>query len=82
MESGYLMAGEVMLDCISSEIVEDYEAYLQAKGLVPNTTSFYMRILRAIYNRAVDDGILDRKNPFRHVYTGVEKTVKRALSVP
>lgn len=81
VESGYLMAGEVMLDCISSEIVEDYEAYLQAKGLVPNTTSFYMRILRAIYNRAVDDGILDRKNPFRHVYTGVEKTVKRALSV-
>lgn len=46
---------------------------------MPNTTSFYARILRAVYNRAVDDGIIEGCNPFRRVYTGVGKTVKRAL---
>lgn len=80
-ESSRINTSDIMLDCISPEVVEDYEAFLRDKGLVPNTTSFYMRIFRAIYNRAVDDGILERKNPFKHVYTGVEKTMKRALSL-
>ena len=38
-----------------------------------------MRILRAAYNRAVENGLITGHSPFRHVYTGVEKTVKRAL---
>ena len=45
-----------------------------------NTVSFYMRILRATYNRAVDKGVIRQRFPFKHVYTGVEKTVKRAIS--
>ena len=49
------------------------------RGTVPNTISFYTRILRAVYNRAVEDDIIENRNPFRHVYTGVDKTVKRAL---
>lgn len=47
--------------------------------MAPNTISFYTRILRAVYNRAVEDNIIENRNPFRHVYTGVDKTVKRAL---
>ena len=39
-----------------------------------------MRILRATYNRAVDKGVIRQRFPFKHVYTGVEKTVKRAIS--
>lgn len=50
-----------------------------AQGNTPNTISFYTRILRAAYNRAVEEGITENKRPFRRVYTGVEKTVKRAL---
>lgn len=70
---------DIMLDNISPGIIEDYESYLQRKGVVPNTISFYMRILRAVYNRAVDNGIIDDRKPFRHVYTGIGDTVKRAL---
>ena len=46
-----------------------------------NTISFYMRILRAVYNRAVEKGLTTQNNPFRHVYTGVDKTVKRAIPI-
>lgn len=70
---------DIMLDAITADVMEDYEAWLSSKGAVPNTTSFYARILRAVYNRAVDDGIIEGCNPFRRVYTGVGKTVKRAL---
>ena len=72
--------GDVRLDEITSGMMMEYEAYLKGLGLVPNTTSFYMRNLRAIYNRAVDKGLTEDGAPFKHVYTGVEKTAKRAVS--
>ena len=72
---------DVMLDTIDTEIIEAYEAWLKNRGVATNTISFYTRILRAVYNRAVDHGIIENRNPFRHVYTGVDKTIKRALPV-
>lgn len=72
---------DIMLDCIDSEIMEAYEAWHQQRGVSPNTISFYTRILRAVYNRAVEADIIENRNPFRHVYTGVDKTVKRALPI-
>lgn len=73
---------DIMLDCLTSPIMEAYEAWHQSRGVAPNTISFYTRILRAVYNRAVEDEIIENRNPFRHVYTGVDKTVKRALPLP
>lgn len=70
---------DIMLDCITSEVMEEYEAWLKNNGLIPNSISFYTRVLRAVYNRAVEEGIIDNRYPFRKVYTGVDKTVKRAL---
>ena len=70
---------DVMIHAMDSDLIERYQAYLSANGLTPNTISFYMRVLRAVYNRAVDNGIVEQCHPFRHVYTGVAKTVKRAL---
>lgn len=40
-----------------------------------------MRNLRAVYNRAVEKGLTAQQYPFRHVYTGVDKTVKRAIPI-
>ena len=70
---------DIMLDCITSEVMEEYESWLKNNGLIPNSISFYTRILRAVYNRAVEEGIIDNRYPFRKVYTGIDKTVKRAL---
>lgn len=72
---------DIVLDCITSEIMESYEAWLKNRGVVPNTISFYMRILRAVYNRAVEKGMIENLLPFRKVYTGIDKTVKRALPI-
>lgn len=73
---------DIPLDSITSETMEEYEAWHKARGVAPNTISFYTRILRAVYNRAIEQGVIQNRNPFRHVYTGVDKTVKRALPLP
>ncbi|MDE6225907.1 MAG: site-specific integrase [Muribaculaceae bacterium] len=70
---------DVMLDAFSPSLMEAYEAWLRNRGITLNTVSFYLRILRAVYNRALEEDMFDDRKPFRHVYTGVDKTVKRAL---
>lgn len=70
---------DIMLDCVTAEMMESYDAWLRNHGLISNSISFYTRILRAVYNRAVEQDIIENRNPFRHVYTGIDKTVKRAL---
>lgn len=70
---------DIMLDSLTSDIMESYEAWNRRRGVAPNTISFYARILRAVYNRAVELNMIDDRNPFRHIYTGIDKTVKRAL---
>ena len=37
--------------------------------------------LRAVYNRALEKNLVEQQNLFKHVYTGVDKTVKRAISL-
>ena len=72
---------DVLLEDIDSDLMLMYEAWLLSRGLTKNSSSFYMRILRAVYNRAVEKGLTINRNPFRHVYTGIDKTVKRAISL-
>jgi len=72
---------DIPLKDIDSDLIQIYEAYLQNCGLTRNSTSFYMRILRAVYNRAVEKELITDRTPFKHVYTGVDKTVKRAISL-
>lgn len=71
----------VMLEEIDSNMMISFEAWMLNRGLTKNTTSFYMRILRAIHNRAIECGLIEYSKPFRHVYTGIDKTVKRAISI-
>lgn len=66
---------------VDANLMVKYEVWLKAEGVCPNTSSFYMRNLRAIYNRAVQQGITLQKYPFKQVYTGISKTMKRAVSL-
>ena len=70
---------DILLEDIDSDVLQMYEAYLQKRHISKNTCSFYMRILRAVYNRAIEKELTENRHPFKHVYTGIEKTVKRAI---
>ncbi len=75
----YRQGKDILLSDINSDLMQLYEAHLHSKGVVRNTSSFYMRILRAVYNRALEEGLMKVQNPFKCVYTGVDKTIKRAI---
>ena len=81
MNSFGRFAGEndVLLDEVDSDLLVKYETFLKTRGICPNSSSYYMRGLRAIYNRAVEKKLTVQRNPFKHVYTGIDKTVKRAV---
>lgn len=66
---------------LTSAIVESYESWLHARGLMANTISFYMRVLRAGYYRWADETGSECRRIFRRVYTGIDHTPKRALTV-
>ncbi len=72
---------EVSIEDIDISLIEEYEAWLRAKGLTPNTISFYMKILRATYNKAVHQGLTTDCKPFRTMNIRMEKTRKRAISI-
>lgn len=72
---------DLYFDMLDADVVEQYESHMRSRGLSRNTTSFYMRILRCVYNRAVGDGLATQSAPFKRVYTGVDKTAKRTISL-
>ncbi len=65
----------------NSALMERFESHLKDNMICLNTISYYMRNLRAIFNKAVERHLTDSRNPFKRVYTGIAKTVKRAVSV-
>lgn len=70
---------DLSLRKMNAKTIRSYETYLKQQNLCRNTSSFYMRILRAVYNRAVEQGLVVQQYPFRRVYTGIDKTRKRAI---
>lgn len=72
---------DLPLDMMDATIIQSYEAWLKNQSICRNTSSFYMRILRAVYNRAVEKSLVTQQHPFRHVYTGIDKTRKRAVDL-
>lgn len=75
---------DIPLKYINNSLIKEYERHLKERGKSLNTISFYMRNLRAIYNRAITEKIIlssGISNPFSGVYTGIDRTRKRALSL-
>ena len=61
---------------ITPDMMRDFQQALTTEGVIRSTISFYMRALRAIYNKAVAEGILTPRAdyPFDDVYTQVVAT--------
>ncbi len=72
------------VDCSLAELTEplilQYEAWLRGTGLCPNSIAFYLKRLQALYNKAVNEGLVTQQYPFRLAHTAKAKTVKRAVS--
>lgn len=68
------------LSALTEQVITDYNSFLVRRGLVRNSVSFYMRVLRAIYNKAVRQKLIEQQHPFTEVYTGIDRTRKRAVS--
>lgn len=77
--SDFLGGRDIPFSLLDERLVGRYDDWLRRRGVVRNTVSFYMRILRAVYNKAVKEDIVPQADPFRHVYTGVDQTCKRAV---
>lgn len=77
----YTDGNEVIWKDLTSTFILGYETFMIKRGLCRNSTSFYMRNLRSIVNRAIGRGIEVPSHPFKYVYMGVDKTVKRAISL-
>lgn len=75
----YRCGRDIPLRSVTSELICDYESWLKQRSVTRNTVSFYMRILRSVYNKAVERGLVSPSTPFKYVYTGIEKTRKLAV---
>ncbi|MBL7683836.1 MAG: site-specific integrase [Flavipsychrobacter sp.] len=66
---------------IDYKFLSDYSTMLLSEGIKVNTVSVYFRTLRAIYNRAIKEGVADaNKYPFKNYTIRNEKTMSRALT--
>lgn len=70
---------DIPIASVTEQLIERFNAGLLQCGVVRNTVSFYMRILRSVYNKAVHNGLVEQTAPFRNVYTGIDRTHKRAV---
>ena len=55
---------DIALDKLSSTLLADYERWLKACGVSMGTLSCYLRSLRSIYNKAVQECRLSDHRPF------------------
>ena len=71
---------DVRLSDVTAALIREYERWLRGNGVTRNTMSFYMRELRAVFNRAARKYGLVVENPFADVYTGNDRTAKRNVN--
>lgn len=71
---------DIAIDALDGDVMKRFERWMQAKGLKPNSCSRYLCTLRTLYRKAASQGYTTEKPIFRHVFTGIVKTGKRAIS--
>lgn len=78
----YVRRPGFLLRDLDRAVLKSFESHLRGRGCSWNTVSTYMRVLRAVYNRGVDAGLVPaRVRQFSHVYTGTRSDSRRAFGV-
>lgn len=75
----FLHGKDIALSMLDEVVIGEYADWLAKRGITSNSSSFYMRNLRSVYNRAVREEGIEQTFPFRYVYTGIDKTAKRSV---
>lgn len=61
--------------------LKSYEDYLEEKGLKVNSIGVHLRTIRAIYNKAINEELVNAQYyPFKDFRIRKERTIKRSLS--
>lgn len=56
---------DLLVDRLDANLLKSFEDHLKSKHVSMNTISYYMRILRAAYNQAVEIGLAMQRFPFK-----------------
>lgn len=77
----YLGNSDLSMEDLTRKMVEAFIDNRTRQGNSPNTAAFYVKQLRAIYNKAYDEGyVRSAHNPFNRIKLKGCKTPKRAIS--
>lgn len=79
--SSFRNGKDITFDDLNEDIINQYEAWMKNKGLKRNSSSCYLRTFKTLYLKAVDMGLTEDRDIFRHVFTGFATTTKRAISI-
>ena len=72
---------DILISEMTPQLMKRYEKFLLDKGLMRNSIGFYMRVLKAVYNRGIKTGaIAVDLHPFSEVYSGKEPVKKPAVT--
>lgn len=70
----------LIINRLTPSLLKEFEGYLRRRKCSWNTVSTYMRMLRAAYNRAVEQRWASyQPHLFEHVYTGIRSDRKKSL---
>jgi integrase len=72
---------DVRLCDVTSKLIGEYEYWLKSVGVSMGTLSCYLRSLRAVYNKAVMEELVEDKRPFKKCFTGYPKSDKRSITL-
>ena len=79
--SSFRNGKDITFDDLNEDIINQYEAWMKNKGLKRNSSSCYLRTFKTLYLKALELGLTEDKDIFRHVFTGFATTTKRAISI-
>lgn len=60
----FLGKSELPLNNIDRQLIRNYRAWLEGRGLARNSTSLYVRNLKRVYLQAVSEGLVADSHPF------------------